>query len=167
MLIETERLLLRPIGLVDLPDFVALHADPEVARFVRTFDDRQAAERLRADAQQWAQRGYGMLAVRDRVSGAFLGRAGLRFWPQFDETELGWALRRNVWGKGYATEAGRACIEWGFRQLPVSYLTAMIQPDNGRSIRVAERLGLRPLRADILLGDEVQVYAIRRARSAG
>jgi RimJ/RimL family protein N-acetyltransferase len=146
----------------DLDAFVALHAEPDVARFVRAFDRRQAQDRLRDDARQWAEHGHGMLAVLDRVSGRFLGRAGLRYWPQFDETELGWALRREAWGHGYATEAGRACIDWGFQQLPVEYLTAMIQPANARSIRVAERLGLQPLRPDILLDDPVQVYAVSR-----
>jgi RimJ/RimL family protein N-acetyltransferase len=160
--IETERTVLRPIALGDLEDFVALHAEPDVARFVRAFDRREAQDRIQADAGQWAERGHGMVAILDRFSGRFLGRAGLRYWPQFDETEVGWALRREVWGHGYATEAGRACIDWGFRQLPLDYLTAMIQPTNARSIGVAERLGLQPLRLDVLLDDQVQVYAVSR-----
>lgn len=108
-----------------------------------------------------------MLAVLDRASGRFLGRAGLKYWPQFDETELGWVLRSDAWGHGYATEAGRACLQWGFSEFAMPYLTAMIQPENVRSIRVAERLGLTPLRTDVLLGDPVVVYILGREHWAG
>jgi RimJ/RimL family protein N-acetyltransferase len=165
VLIETDRLLLRPIETGDLDDFAALHLDPEVTRFIRPLDRAQAEERLRQAEREWAERGYGLLAVLDRASGRFQGRVGLKYWAQFEETELGWALRRDAWGRGYATEAGRACIEWAFSAFSMPYLTAMIGAANVRSVRVAERLGLTPLRDDVLLGDPVVVYALRRAQS--
>jgi RimJ/RimL family protein N-acetyltransferase len=161
MRLETRRLLLRPISLDDLDEFLALHADPEVTAFIYAFDRAEAEERLRRDEREWQERGHGMLAVLDRESGRFLGRAGLKHWPQFDETELGWVLGRDAWGHGYATEAVRACIQWGFSELDVPYLTAMIAAANLRSIRVAERLGLTPVRKDMLLDDPVVVYATR------
>ncbi|HZE06372.1 MAG TPA: GNAT family N-acetyltransferase [Solirubrobacteraceae bacterium] len=163
VLIETERLRLRPMEMGDLDEFVALHADPEVTEFIRPLDRAAAEERLRRDEVEWRERGHGLLAVLDRESGAFLGRCGLKHWPQFGETELGWALRRQVWGHGYATEAARACLEWGFAKLDVPYLTAMVNPDNVRSIRVAERLSMTPMRNDVLLGDPVVVYGLDRA----
>jgi RimJ/RimL family protein N-acetyltransferase len=86
----------------------------------------------------------------------------VKYWPQFHETETGWLLRRDAWGHGYATEAGRACVDWAFAALPVSYITAMIAPDNTRSIRVAQRLGFEPAREDVLLGDRVIVHAVER-----
>lgn len=163
MRIETQRLLLRPMEPGDLDAFVALHAEPEVTSFIRPLDRAAAEERLQRDEREWNERGHGMLAVLDAKSGAFLGRCGLKHWPQFDETELGWALRRTAWSHGYATEAAHACIEWGFSTLDVPYLTAMINAENARSIKVAERLGLSPLREDELLGDPVVVYALERA----
>ena len=67
--------------------------------------------------------------VRDSFPGKrFVGRIGLRYWPQFGETEAGWAMSRQVWGRGYATEAARAAIEWGFATLPLPYVTAMVRP---------------------------------------
>lgn len=162
MLIETTRLRLRPVEPGDLDEFVALHADPEVTQFIHPFDRAAAEERLRKDEDEWQRRGHGLLAVLNRQSGAFLGRCGLKHWPQFDETELGWALRRDAWGRGYATEAARACIEWGFAELEAPYLTAMINPGNLRSARVAERLGMAPLREDVLLGDPVIVFGLDR-----
>jgi RimJ/RimL family protein N-acetyltransferase len=162
VLLETERLLLRPLGAGDLDDFAALLADPDVTRFVSRLTRDEAAERIRADEAEWRQRGHGILVVSHRESGEFLGRAGIKRWPQFDECELGWVLRRAAWGHGYATEAARACAEWGFANLEVPYLTAMIHPRNARSIAVAERLGMDPRREDTLLGDPVVVYGLPR-----
>lgn len=162
VLIETERLRLRPIEPGDLDEFVALHADPKVTQFVRPLDRDAATERLEQDASEWRQRGHGLLAVLDLGTGAFLGRCGLKYWPQFDETEVGWVLRRDAWGRGYATEASRACIEWGFSGFEMPYLTAMISPGNARSIRVAQRLGMTASRHDVLLGEPVVVYKIER-----
>jgi RimJ/RimL family protein N-acetyltransferase len=158
--LETERLILRPIETADLDAFVALHADPEVTQFIRPLDRAGSAKRLRLAEREWRQHGYGLLAVLDRASGEFLGRTGLKHWPQFDETELGWALRRDAWGRGLATEAARACLQWAFAVLPVPYVTAMIEPANARSVRVAERLDMTPLRDDVLLGEPVVVYAL-------
>lgn len=146
----------------DLDEFVALHADPEVTRFIRPLDRAAAQERLRLDAEEWASRGHGLLAILDPGSGVFLGRCGLKYWPQLGETEVGWALRSDVWGRGYATEAGLACLDWGLSELGLSRLTAMIAPGNARSIRVAERLGMSPLRDDLLLGEPVVVYGLSR-----
>jgi RimJ/RimL family protein N-acetyltransferase len=161
--IETERLHLRRMDMSDLDELVALHGDPEVTRFIRPLDRSAAIERLRRNEGEWLERGHGLLAILDRRDGAFLGRCGLKYWPQFGETELGWALRREAWGHGYATEAAHACLEWGFAKLDVPYLTAMIDPANTRSLRVAERLGMTPMRDDELLGDPVIVHGIEPA----
>jgi RimJ/RimL family protein N-acetyltransferase len=139
-----------------------LHRDPEVVRFVGALDHAQAKERLQASEREWGARGHGLLAVLDRSSGRLLGRVGLRYWPQFQETEAGWLLRRDTWGRGYATEAVRACVDWGFATLPAPYITAMIHPENTRSIRVAQRLGFEPVREDVLLGDPVIVHSLER-----
>jgi RimJ/RimL family protein N-acetyltransferase len=160
--IETHRLVLRPLGLADIDEFAALHDDPEVTRFVRRLERPEAEERLRLAEREWLERGHGMFAVLDGASGRFLGRVGLKYWPQFDETEVGWVLRRNAWGHGYATEAARACLDWGFSSLDVPYLTAMIQPENDASIRVARRLGMAPLRSDVLDGVAVVVFSLSR-----
>jgi RimJ/RimL family protein N-acetyltransferase len=163
--LETRRLLLRPISMADLDEFAALHADPEVTRFIFSFDRPESEERLRKDEREWRERGHGLLAMLDRESGRFLGRTGLKHWTEFDETEVGWVLRRDAWGHGYATEAARACLEWGFSELEVPYLTAMISPGNDRSIRVAERLGMTPLRDDVVFGQPVVVHSTDRPMS--
>ena len=132
MLIETERLHLRPVNMNDLDALVALHAEPDVERFMGLFDHPRLIEWIKLAEDDWAKYGYGRAAMVDRATGRFLGRTGLKRWPQFEETEVGW----------------------------VPYLTAMIRPDNTRSIAVAERLGMTSLRSDTLLAEPVTVYSV-------
>jgi RimJ/RimL family protein N-acetyltransferase len=160
--IETERLVLRRFAPADVDDLVALQADGEVRRFIqrgRPFGREQATERVRADEAEW-QRGHRTLAIEERAGGRFLGRVTLHDWHHLGETEIGWALRGDARGRGFATEAARAFASWGFRNLTVPYLTAMIRPDNARSIAVAARLGMTELRTDVLSDVPVVVYAI-------
>jgi RimJ/RimL family protein N-acetyltransferase len=162
VMIETKRLMLRPLRIGDLQEFFALQDHPDVLRFVRSLDRPEPRDWLQEAEREWEERGYGMFAVLNRADGRFIGRAGMKYWPQLDETELGWVFRRDAWGHGYATEAARACRDWGFCSLSVPYLTAMIQAANDRSAAVARRLGLSPLRTDVLLGTKVVVYALSR-----
>jgi RimJ/RimL family protein N-acetyltransferase len=162
-LIETDRLILRPLTTADIDEVVELHAMPEVKRTMGAFDRSAARARLERNELEWSERGHGLVAILERATGRFLGRSGLKYWPQFDETEVGWVLRTDAWGHGFATEAGRACLDWGFRDLLLPYLTAMIVTDNHRSIGVAKRLGMKPLRADSLMDLPVVVYAIERS----
>lgn len=158
-LIETERLCLRPVTADDLDELVRLHADPLVARFMGSPTREWLVNWLRSSDEEWEERGHGRLAIVDKESGEFLGRTGLKYWPQFGETETGWALHAEARGQGYATEAARAVLDWAFPRFDAPYFTAMIRPDNIASIAVAERLGMSPLRPDKLLGDPVTVYA--------
>ncbi|WP_326595062.1 GNAT family N-acetyltransferase [Streptomyces brevispora] len=161
-MIETERLTLRPLEISDVDAFVELHADPEVNRFVGAYSRQQALERLADIERQWAERGHGLCAVELRSSGEFIGRTGLQYWQQFDEVELGWTLQAECWGRGYATEAAQACLDWGFATLEADYFTALIRPGNMPSVKVAERLGFAPRRQDELNGNPVTVYTLDR-----
>ncbi|MFG2133306.1 GNAT family N-acetyltransferase [Streptomyces sp. NPDC048751] len=165
-MIETERLLLRPLRVEDVGAFVSLHADERVNQFVGAYSHQQALERLASVEQQWAERGHGLCAVELKSSGEFIGRVGLNYWKIFDEVELGWTLKAETWGHGYATEAARACLAWGFTTLDVDYFISMIRPGNTASVRVAERLGFAPLREDILFGNPVAVYSLDKPASA-
>ncbi|MFI8853141.1 GNAT family N-acetyltransferase [Streptomyces sp. 891-h] len=162
VVIETERLWLRPLTPRDLDFFVELHSDPEITRFVPTFTREQARERLAEIGRQWSERGHGLCAVQSKETGELIGRCGLNHWELFDEVEAGWTFRRDCWGRGYATEAARAVVEWGFDRLDVDYFTAMIVHGNSASVRVAERLGFEPGRQDTFLGKPVTVHMLHR-----
>jgi RimJ/RimL family protein N-acetyltransferase len=165
-LIETDRLTLRPLTVADLDDILALHEDEETIRFLGSLDHKEALERLTNNEREWRELGYGRLAIVERATGRFLGRGGLKYWPQFDESEVGWALRADRRGQGYATEAARASIDWGFATLDVPYITAMIEPANTSSRAVARRLGMEKLRDDVLEDHHVEVFAAQRPDAA-
>ncbi|MEA2484163.1 MAG: hypothetical protein QOC55_2110 [Thermoleophilaceae bacterium] len=161
--ITTERLLLRPLVEADVDELVALHADAESRRFLGALDRDEALRRVRDSEREWRERGHGRAAIVHRESGRFLGRSGLKHITHFDEVEIAWALHRDVWGQGYATEAARAWIEWGFASLDAPYFTAMIEPQNERSFAVAARLGMTRLRDDVIIGRDIVVFAAQRS----
>jgi RimJ/RimL family protein N-acetyltransferase len=160
--IVTEHLRMRPASAEDVEDLVALHEDPLVREVFGSPTRAEIEEWVGRAEDEWAERGHGRMTLLDPESGAFLGRSGLKWWPYFGEVEVGWVLAPAARGRGLATEAGRACLDWAFRDLDVPYVTAYIAPTNVNSIAVAERLGMTPLREDVLDGDEpVVVYAAR------
>lgn len=111
MHLATDRLLLRPLTLDDVDAFTALHADPELARYVHAYTYCEAEERLRVNEQQWTDRGHGLFAVLHQASEQFLGRCGLQYWPRFDEVEIAWTLRSQVCG-GAATPPKLPARAW-------------------------------------------------------
>ena len=142
--IETDRLLLRPFQESDLDAYAAMMADPEVMRFMDGPQDRTTAWRGMAGyLGHWVLRGYGLWAVEQRASGELIGRIGLinvEGWPGL---EVGWTFDPAHWGRGYATEAGQASVEWAFANHAVDELVSVILPDNAASQGVARRLGFR------------------------
>lgn len=163
MQIETERLILRPLEIADLDALLALQAEPKMARFIGTFSRAELAEWVQGNIEEWAEHGRGRMAILERDRRKLVGRTGVRLLPRFDELELAWALAAEVRGRGYATEAAAACLDWALREHRPEYVTSMIDPGNAPSIAVAERLGMRPLREDVYEGEELIVYAASAA----
>jgi RimJ/RimL family protein N-acetyltransferase len=144
--VVTERLLLRPFTESDTDAYTAVLQSPEVRASLHLPDDTGRVDAWRQMAMwlgQWDLRGTGQWAVAERSTGAFVGRAGLH-WPPLPDwpgVEVGWALHPRYWGHGYATEAGRAAVEYGFGVLGLDRLVSVILPENTRSAAVAQRLG--------------------------
>jgi RimJ/RimL family protein N-acetyltransferase len=164
--LETERLSLRPFREDDVSALFGLLQEPDVFRFV---GDRRAPtlqETWRAVAGwigHWAMRGYGQWAVEERGSGRFVGRAGIINPAEWPGPEVGYLLGRAWWGRGYATEAASAAMDWGFQQIGFDDLISLIDPDNKASVAVATRLGEKLRGETDLLGNQVLIYGISRA----
>src|SRR5690348_12285454 len=102
-LLETERLVLRPMRDGDLDDVCAMYADPEVMRNLGNglpLNREEAAERLRRMLAHWKRYGFGIWAVCDRTDGRFLGRCGYGNLHDYPDLELAYSLTRAAWGKG-------------------------------------------------------------------
>jgi RimJ/RimL family protein N-acetyltransferase len=112
----------------------------------------------------WQLRGFGMWAAAHRTTGQLIGRIGLHYPEGWPDRELGWALRRQFWGQGFATEAARAAARYAFQQLDWDHLISLILPRNAKSIRVAERLGAKPAGEATVRGVHHLVYRLEPSR---
>lgn len=175
--IRTERLLLRRWREEDRPPFAALNADPEVMEFFPAPLDREESEALVERIEVGFERhGFGLWALELRASGAFIGFTGLAA-PPFQAhftpaVEVGWRLARSAWGHGYATEAGRASLAYGFDELGLEEIVSMTTVRNRRSRAVMERLGMTRDPADdfefptLPPGDPLRPHVLYRVRPA-
>ncbi len=142
--LETERLLLRVPEACDFDAFAGFHADEEAMRFIGGHMPRAAAWRkFLVMPGAWVVQGFGMFSVLDKCSGEWLGQLGPWRPDGWPGTEVGWAFKRSAWGRGYATEAAIAAIDWAFETLGWEEVIHSIDPDNSASILLAQRLGAR------------------------
>ena len=142
--IETERLILRPFELSDIEAAYELNLDREVSKYTgdggvvsKQEIERRIVEHVLGDYKKY---GYGRLAVEFKGESSFIGFAGLKYLDDLNEVDLGYRFAQKYWGKGIATEAGKACIKYGFKTLDLQKMIAMVLPANKGSIRVLKKL---------------------------
>lgn len=146
--LETDRLCLRQWRQTDLDPFAALNADVEVMEFFPDLLSRAESDAMARRCQTLvAERGWGLWATELKATGEFVGFVGLHVpsaeLPFSPCVEVGWRLARRFWGRGYATEGGRAALHVAFRCLGEKEVVSFTSVGNSRSRRVMERLGLR------------------------
>lgn len=167
--LQTARLLLRPLTVEDAPAYWPLVSNAEILRHVGetprgSLDEVITVLRERPLAD-YARHGYGRLGVVERESGRMIGWCGLKVVPELGgEVDIGYRLLPEYWGRGYATEAGRAVIAHGFEQLQLARIVGMTVAANVDSARVLEKLGLRFERELQMPGhaELVRLFAIHR-----
>ncbi|HEY2117576.1 MAG TPA: GNAT family N-acetyltransferase [Candidatus Acidoferrum sp.] len=164
--LESERLRLRGHRPDDFANCVALWGDPEVTRYIggRPLNSEEVWARLLRYAGHWIWLGYGYWVAEEQSTGKFVGELGYAnlkrdIEPSLaDMPELGWVLAASFHGKGYATEAVRATTAWGDQQFGSQPTTCIIDPDNVRSIRVAEKCGFTESRRASYKGQPTIVF---------
>ena len=146
--LSTGRLDLRPVRPDDLDHFAPMDADPEVMRYIahgRPRTREQAATGVDRIVRTWREHGFGIFTTTVRDTGAVIGWVGLAipaFLPEvLPAVEIGWRLRREFWGHGYATEGARAVLRWAFEDRRLDRLISIRHVDNVASGRVMEKLG--------------------------
>jgi RimJ/RimL family protein N-acetyltransferase len=163
----TDRLILRDYRSADLALYIALSTDPEVMRYLGGPRSPEHCEaELAAISKQYADIGYGMLAVERREDGAFLGICGLsveRWYP--DDLQIGWRLFQPYWGRGYAREAALVWRDHAFSR-GIERLISISDVPNTRSHALMQRLGMRFDHTATLSDDretfDAHVYALTR-----
>ncbi|MGV1006368.1 MAG: GNAT family N-acetyltransferase [Candidatus Nanopelagicales bacterium] len=170
--LRTPRLILRPPVQADFPGFTRFAAEPVTMRSMGgTVGPDLAWRSMAAVAGSWSLLGFGMFSVIEAATGEWVGRVGpwrpggeAGNWPG---NEIGWGLLLSATGKGYATEAAQAALDWAVETLGWREIVHCILPENTASIAVAERLGSRLLRRDVPLtspGGDVRVDLYGQSR---
>lgn len=161
MILETDRLILRMFTPKDISQYATICADSDVMRYIGKGDvlsKEDAWWEIAGFLGHWEIKGYGIWAVEEKHSGELIGRVGFLYpegWPGF---EIGWLLRRESWGKGYATEAARIALEFGRNGKFDEKIISLVYPTNTRSIRVVEKIGGRFDKTITMLNNDVSVY---------
>ena len=165
MTLETPRLHLRRLTPEDAGPLFACFGDAGTMQFwVNGFDATADATRIRVEAmlQHWTDHGFGDWAVQEKASGEVIGICGLHYIERMTDVNLGYAFRKASHGKGYATEASRAALSYGFDRLMLKRIVAVIDPRNAPSIRVAEKCGLQLWQETKWMGHPRLIYSAER-----
>jgi len=163
MILETERLILRPHVPADADALQAFLSDPVAMEFYPAALDRAGVEEwIATNIERYHRDGFGKWAMVLKSTSEVGGSCGcaLQEVEGRNEIEVGYNVRRDLWGRGYATEAARACIEYGFRELGAQRVISMIRPENVRSIRVAEKNRMHRERIVLWRGYDHGIYVV-------
>lgn len=144
--IETPHLLLRRFTLDDAAAYWPLVSLPELLRYTgeqaRTSLEEVRQVLLTRPLNDYQVHGYGRMACIEKSSGRLVGFSGLKFLTDLQEVDVGYRFLPECWGKGYATESGRALMAQGRAEFGIERIIGLVQPANGASSRVLEKLGL-------------------------
>jgi len=148
--IETERLLLREWTPNDLPTFIKMNQDPEVMEFFpKILDSKESIDFYQRICKEFDKVKYGLFAVEKKSDHKFIGYTGLHktdFPANFTPCiEIGWRLIKDVWNQGYATEAAKACLQYGFINLNIKEIYSFTAAINKRSERIMQKIGLQKI----------------------
>jgi len=159
-ILETERLKLRYLVQSDFQAIDAMGKDAEVMEFI-TFGKLKTSEENQADLDRWigyCDGRFGVWAVINKVTEDFLGWVCLKALPNPEEIEIGWRFARSAWGRGFATEASKELMRYGFEELQLSYICAIALPENMASRRIMEKLGMSYIRNGEWYGLDLVYY---------
>jgi RimJ/RimL family protein N-acetyltransferase len=161
--LETPRLILTPLCTADLEWLVTMRGDPDVMRYIGgegAVSREKTVERVDRYLRCWADHGLGMFGIRFHGAQEAVGWAGLQPLEQTGEIEVGYAFARAAWGRGLATEAARAALEWGFGERALDRIVAVASPENSASRHVMDKLGMTYEGLRFRYGTDCAYYSI-------
>ena len=143
-ILVTERLILRPFEEKDIEPTYQMNLDAIVSKYtgdggVVSYDEieRRIRENIFTDYKKY---GYGRMAIELKSTGEFIGFCGLKYLEDIMEVDLGYRLKSTHWNKGYATESCHAIVDFGFNELKLNKIIALVLPENLTSINVLGKL---------------------------
>ena len=162
-MLETERLIIRRFTPQDLEKMIALRSDDEVIKYLggrRLQNPEAIAKRFEFYIDCYQRFGYGMCAMIWRETSEMIGWSGLQPLEDSEDTEVGYGMIKEFWGRGIGFEAARAWLEYGFRVVDLKSIVAVASPENTGSWRIMEKLGMRREKTETHYGMECVFYRI-------
>ena len=164
VIFETPRLLLREFTLEDAPLLLQLNSDPEVLTYLHEpllQDEAHAETILRNIILPQYENKLGRWAVYLKENNVFIGWCGLKHRPELEEIDLGYRFMQTAWGKGFATEAAKQTLVYGFKNLNLSLITGRAHIHNIASIRVLEKIGMEYIGEGIVDDCPVKTFTLQ------
>jgi RimJ/RimL family protein N-acetyltransferase len=165
MIIETDRLMLRPFTWDDLPELLRLRSDADVMRYIGgagKHTPELTEQRLRFYMDCRERHGFSMSPAIRKSDGEFIGWGGLQPLEESGEIEVGYGFDKPFWGHGYATELAAAWLRYGFEGAGLTRIVAVAIPENTASRHVMEKLGMKYEKNTVHYGHDCAMYAIAR-----
>ncbi len=160
-MLETEQLILRPLDMKDVDAIYAMRSDSDVMQFIREPQNRaESANWVELVSSRWKKEQIGFCAMIEKSSGKFVGWCGLWQLKETGEIEIGYAVAKEFWGKGYATEAATEFLDYAFERLAIEKIVAVARPENAASRRVMEKLKMNFVKTDTFYDQTLVQYAI-------
>ncbi|MEZ5345575.1 MAG: GNAT family N-acetyltransferase [Pyrinomonadaceae bacterium] len=159
---ETERLILRKLKSSDLNEIFAMRKDPLIMRYIRgpQTDLDSSIKWIEMMTEKWDKEKIGFCGVIEKETGNFVGWCGLWNLGGTDDIEVGYAIAKHRWGKGYATEAAARCLEYGFNDLSLPKIVAVAFPENIGSQNVMKKIGMKYIQTGIFYEKELVQFGI-------
>lgn len=165
-IIETERLLLREFTMDDFEAVYEFNSNLELHKYTgdEIIQSLDRAKEIIRDIwlEDYKKYGYGRWAAIYKPENRIIGFAGLKYLPEFDQTDIGFRFLPEYWGKGLATEASLEIIKYGFEKLGIDKIIGIAMADNIGSWRVLEKIGLTLYKVDEYDGEESNWYKIEK-----
>ncbi len=162
-MLETERLIMRPLVESDVDDIFAMRSDAEIMRFIREPQVRdESFDWIKLVSARWHKDRLGFCAVIEKKTDFFLGWCGIWRLKETGEIEIGYAIDKAHWGKNFATEAAERFVRYAFEDLNAERLVAVARPENMASRRVMEKLGMQFVKIATFYGQSLVQYAISK-----
>lgn len=167
-ILDTKRLRLEPMTEAHLDGLFAMNSDVNVMRYIsgkpETREDTLAM--IGRVKQRWENWGFSWWSLIERCSGEIIGAGGVQYlgWIPSNPHEIGWRLRADKWGQGFASEAARCMAAFAFEQLGAPLLCAICHPENRNSSRLMEGLGIVYKRQEVWHGAPADVHEITAAK---
>jgi len=143
-IIITKSLYLRELNVADYKKFYNLNLDKDVLKYTgdKPFKNLEDSKKFLKNYKPYKKYGCGRWAVINKKNEAFLGWCGIKLTENLNEYDIGFRFFKKYWGKGFATESAKSCVEYGLNELKINAIVGRAMKENKASIRVLEKIGL-------------------------